>query len=210
MEIFVPKKVYKNLIKMLIYRGVEVKSEILAPDVIVQKLNHFEFITINGYRAASSMQGSAHIVIMLIAPMSKYSAKSADFKKLLKGLPKIPAGENLETIFVSKETLTIHIKKLLIVFREANPKLIIDSYVYDNFMINVPKHVLVPAHSIATLQEVSEYCHNYYTKKELFPRMRTDDVMAIWLGIRPGMVAKVIRESETAGEAVVFRICVRA
>lgn len=209
MDEYVPGQVYENLVKLMDYRGVIINSTPLSKDDVVQKLNHYEFITISGKRRENDPRGEATVMVILIAPNSKYSNKSGDFKKLLKGLPKVHNGETLEVIFVSEYELTVHIKKQLLAYRTANPKILLENHDYEIFMIEVPKHKSVPLHVIPSEKEVTEFCSQHYTSAQNFPKILQSDPMAVWLGLRPGMVVKVYRVSETAGVATIYRICIK-
>jgi DNA-directed RNA polymerase subunit H (RpoH/RPB5) len=202
-------QVYTNLVKMLAYRNVVQVGSALTMDDLAQRLNNLEYVTINGTRGADDVRGAATVIIVLIAPGSKYSAKSAEFKKIIKGLPKTKPGEQLEVIFVSSESLTSHIKRYIDKHRAANTSLRIEHYDYSFFLIEAPRHVSVPRHTVATREEVEAYCKYFYTTKERFPMIReSTDPQAVWLGLRPGMVVRIERPSDTAGFAVVYRRCV--
>jgi DNA-directed RNA polymerase subunit H (RpoH/RPB5) len=207
MDVYVPGEVYLNLVKMMKYRGVELTMDPLTPASLVQKLNHYEFVTITGHRKKSDPRGEAKVIVIFIAPNSKYSNKSGDFKKLLKGLPKVQADENLDVIFVSEHVLTVHIKKHITAFRSANPRVYIEDHDYEIFMLENPKHEIVPEHTIASDEEVEKFCRLHYKDKNSFPKINSTDAQAVWLGLRPGMCVKVKRISETAGFSYIYRIC---
>jgi DNA-directed RNA polymerase subunit H (RpoH/RPB5) len=207
MEEYLPGRVYENLVRMAEYRNITLQT-VLKQDAVVQQLNHYELVTIPGKRPASDPRGGAAVIIILIAPNSKYSSKSGDFKKLLKGLPKV-GNEALDVMFVSDEPLTIYIKKLLVQYRINNPKITVEDYDYSKFMIEAPKHESVPRHSLASDKEVEEFCRMHFTSKEFFPKIVQSDTQAVWLGARPGMVVKIERVSETAGVAIAYRYCIK-
>lgn len=203
MDEYIPGHVYTNIVKMAEYRGIVLSSAALDKSEVVQKLNHFEFVTISGKR------GDVLTMMILIAPSSKYATKSGDFKKLLKGLPKIKESEKLDVVFVSEYALTIHIRKQILAFRTENPRIHIENHDYELFLIEIPKHSSVPKHVIPSAEEVEEFCNMHYTNPANFPKILQSDAVAVWIGLRPGMVVKVYRISETAGSAVVYRVCVK-
>lgn len=207
MNKFVPAEVYDNLIKLFTYRNCVMTSEQLSRQKLVEHLNHHEYIMMLGNRSANDVRGAADIAYILIAPNSKYSNKSGDFTKLLRILPKVAAGKRLEVLFVSDTIFTIHIKKVLIKYREANPGIMLEDYTYDLFKIEIPKHVSVPEHSIAPVAEVDEFCKKHYTNILNFPLIDSVDPPAVWLGLRPGMVCKIMCLSENAGIMPIYRYC---
>lgn len=206
METYIPGDVYNNLAKLLTYRNVKLSADPLDKDTLSQKLNHYEYVTLSGDRAGDDPRGPAHVIVFLIAPNSKYSSRSLDFKKLLRGLPK---KDHLEIIFVSEHKLTVHIAKALLAYKQVNPTVYVEDYDYTVFMIETPKHNDVPPHRLATDEEIEAFCVKHYTSKDRFPKIHTSDPMAVWLGARPGMCVHVTRLSETAGEAVAYRFCVK-
>ena len=205
MDLYKPGEVYTNLIKMLAHRGVVV-DVVLGADSVVQKLNHHEHIMITGKRPATDIRGAATVVTILIAPNSKYANKTADFKRLLKDLPKTEGV--LDVILVSEDPLTTHIKKQILAHKEENAHMIIEDHDYRPFMINPTEHKAVPKHVIPTHEEITRLCRYFYTSPEKFPKILQSDVQAVWLGLKPGMVVKIYRVSETGGVSVAYRYCI--
>lgn len=203
----VPAEVYDNLVKLFQYRNCMMTSEVLSRQKVIEHLNHHEFIIMNGNRGPNDPRLAATIAYVLIASNSKYSNKSGDFKKLLRSLPKVKEGK-LEVMFVSENELTIHIKKQLGLFRTENPNIFIENYTYSLFEIELPLHISVPNHTIADTTEVNNYCHKHYVLPEYFQKIDASDPPAVWIGLRAGMVCKIIRLSENAGTAPVYRFCV--
>ena len=60
---YVPGEVYVNIIKMLNYRGVKLDEATLAPDEVVKKLNHFEYIKVTGTRKDDDPRGEAIVTV---------------------------------------------------------------------------------------------------------------------------------------------------
>ena len=74
---------------------------------------------------------------------------------------------------------------------------------------NPMKHVLVPPHEKVPAAEVSEMLKGMYAKKSQLPLIRFhEDPIARLLGIVPGDVVRITRPSPTAGECVMYRVCV--
>lgn len=74
---------------------------------------------------------------------------------------------------------------------------------------NPMKHVLVPPHEKVPPAEVAELLKGMYAKKSQLPLIRFhEDPIARLLGLVPGDVVKITRPSPTAGECIMYRVCV--
>jgi len=74
---------------------------------------------------------------------------------------------------------------------------------------NPMKHVLVPPHAKVPATEVADLLKRMYAKKSQLPLIRFhEDPIARLLGIVPGDVVRITRASPTAGECVMYRVCV--
>ncbi len=78
------------------------------------------------------------------------------------------------------------------------------------FKFDVLKHEFVPRHEIMSEEEVEELLEEYQISEEQLPRILNTDPGALSVRARPGDVLKIIRASETAGEAIAYRLCVEA
>ncbi len=78
------------------------------------------------------------------------------------------------------------------------------------FRFDVLKHEYVPRHEILTEEEVEEMLEMYDISREQLPRILNTDPGALSVRARPGDVVKITRKSDTAGEAVAYRLCVEA
>ena len=204
MEKNVTFEVYKNLEKLLAYRKITPVGEFLSADEFAQKLNHYEYVRINGYREIDNDR--VDIIIILIAPNSKYSNKTGDFKKLIKI---IDTKKKAEVMFVSELPFTVHIKKQIAVFKLTTTIIYLEDHDYSKFIIEIPKHKSVPRHEIADEKEIEEFCESNYTQRQFFPKILSSDPMAVWIGLHPGQVAKIFRLSETAGKSDAYRFCIK-
>lgn len=222
LEIYVPGEIYKNINKMLAYRGVTLKDKVLSESEITQQLQHYEYIQIQGERELRNSdyvvneritdKGKIDITILMIAPGSKYATITQFFKQLIatviqKG--KIPKN-GLDLMIVSENVLTVHLLKQIKMMRRQYPGLYIEHYNYNKFIIEFPKHQLVQPHEIANMEEVNEYCDNNYLTIDRFPKIFTNDTPVVWIGAKPGEVVKVTRLSENAGEAIAYRFVIAA
>jgi DNA-directed RNA polymerase subunit H (RpoH/RPB5) len=77
-------------------------------------------------------------------------------------------------------------------------------------IVNNPlKHMLVPPHEKVPSSEKTELLKGLYAKERQLPYIRFhEDPVARMLGLLPGDIVKITRPSPTAGECILYRLCV--
>jgi DNA-directed RNA polymerase I, II, and III subunit RPABC1 len=209
---YVPGIIYENMPKFLQYRNIISDYKFTSLDEFSSRIKHFGIVHISGKK----VKGGHFVYIILMAPDSKYATKSPDFKKLLGPLittamnSKQASGRGLEIIIISEKELTNHIIKAINDDYLAKYGMLhIEHYIYKLFKLVVPEHVMQPKFTLTTRDEAAEFCKEYYTDIDKFPKISSkSDAMAVWMGLRPGDVVKIERTSESAGVAIVYRYCI--
>jgi DNA-directed RNA polymerase subunit H len=74
--------------------------------------------------------------------------------------------------------------------------------------IDLFNHALVPRHVILSEEETAELIKKFRIKLYQMPHVKSSDPAARVIGAKPGSVLKVIRNSQTAGEAVSYRFVI--
>lgn len=72
----------------------------------------------------------------------------------------------------------------------------------------ISNHRLVPLHEVMAKTDVEKLLEKLNCRKLDLPKIYDTDPMVLKLGAKPGDVVKIIRESETAGEAYYYRLVV--
>lgn len=208
-DLYVPGEVYTNLRKMIVRRGgVPVEPE-LSNKEITQQLSQREYIIMSASRPPTDMRGAATFAVVLMAPESKLVRAAATLKKLLRDAMKLKkADAPLEILLITSDPM----QERLIgqeETKEKNPGVTIENYVYMIFLVDITAHESSPEHQLVSDDEVNTFCKRYYVQRGDLSKIPSSDPQAVWLGLRPGMVVKIIRPSESAGYAPTYRVCVK-
>ena len=75
-------------------------------------------------------------------------------------------------------------------------------------IILVPNHVYVPKHEIMTKKEAEQVLMQYNCKPTELPLIFVNGPAIIGLGVKPGDMIKITRNSPTAGESIYYRYVV--
>jgi len=70
------------------------------------------------------------------------------------------------------------------------------------------KHLLIPKHLKLSEVQKEKLLEQYHISIKELPRLLNSDPAVISLNVKPGDVIKIIRKSQTAGEAIFYRVVV--
>jgi DNA-directed RNA polymerase subunit H (RpoH/RPB5) len=76
-------------------------------------------------------------------------------------------------------------------------------------MINIVDHVAVPKHYLLSEAELKSVLENYHAKRREIPEILITDPITRYYNAKVGEMFRIIRPSETAGEAPYYRLVVR-
>ena len=69
-------------------------------------------------------------------------------------------------------------------------------------------HVLVPEHTILTEKECKDLLEKYHIKPDQLPKILNTDSAVMSIGAKPGQIVKILRKSQTAKQAIAYRLVV--
>ena len=72
----------------------------------------------------------------------------------------------------------------------------------------VPDHVYVPKHEIMTKKDAQKVLDEFNCKPTELPLIFVNDPAIMGLGVKPGDMIKITRNSPTAGESLYYRYVV--
>ena len=75
---------------------------------------------------------------------------------------------------------------------------------------DIVTHRKVPNHRILTAEERTAFLTQYHIRDPFtqMPLIDSQDMMARWIGAKPGNIVEIMRKSETAGGTPYYRLCV--
>ena len=91
---------------------------------------------------------------------------------------------------------------------DINFELQVECFNINELMVNITEHSYVPKHVLLSEEEKSMLLKRYKIKENQLPKILVNDPIARYLGLRRGNVVKIIRDSETAGKYITYRITI--
>ena len=134
--------------------------------------------------------------------------------------------EYIEDLYTLEKILTPKDDLVIITKDEPNDTLmrnVIDIWEHENIYVriisikrlqfNILKHELVPKHFILTDEkEIDQFIKRYNIDKDEIKRQIPDisrfSPVSLMIGIRPGQICKIERDSKTAINSLFYRICI--
>ena len=114
---------------------------------------------------------------------------------------------NDDLVIIGKDSPNPALKNLLHLEYEQN-QYYVNIYNFHNFRSNILDNNLVPDHRILSDEEKENIAKKYnIMKDENWPEISRFDPPAIAIGLRPGEVTEITRNSPTALETMYWRLC---
>lgn len=140
----------------------------------------------------------------------KYNSEVFHLKIIPYKLNTIKKSEDIESF------LNSHDNKKIFVILSGSTKIEKQLLEYNNtevfndvdLMVNIVDNNLVPKHILLSDDEGKNILTEYKLNKENLPRILSGDRIAKYYNIKPGQIVKIIRPSITAGEEILYRVCV--
>ena len=191
-------RVWKTLIEMMEDRKFKITEGRNEWDYNKWK-DYFENKTINEIFYQTKEEG---IIRIYFEYLEKTKVSASDIEEFCLNMKKAEASSG---IIVISGQLTSQAKQKIV---DINKVLQLEDFHISELMVNITKHSYVPQHILLTDEEKNILLRRYKIKENQLPKILTTDPIARYLGLRKGNVVKIIRNSETAGKYVTYRITV--
>ncbi|GBG24507.1 DNA-directed RNA polymerases I, II, and III subunit RPABC1 [Hondaea fermentalgiana] len=116
---------------------------------------------------------------------------------------KLLAGQASRGILVLREGISPFGRQALQVSKGTCP---LEYFTYAELKFDLMTHEMVPHHTVLSDAEKVALLQRYKIKAEQLPRMRHNDAVSRYFGLRKGQVVRIVRKSDTAGSYVTYRI----
>lgn len=91
--------------------------------------------------------------------------------------------------------------------QDISKELSIEVFTVGELVVNITEHELVPKHILLSEQDKKLLLERYRIRDQnQLPKILLTDPVARYLGLKRGDVVKIIRDSETAGKYITYRI----
>jgi DNA-directed RNA polymerase subunit H (RpoH/RPB5) len=77
------------------------------------------------------------------------------------------------------------------------------------FIVEITSHELVPRHEILKDEEKKKVLQKFGVTENQLPQIHVSDPVLEESGAKPGQLVKITRNSQTAGEAIYYRLVVK-
>jgi len=188
--------VLTNIIKMLTERKILDHNNLTKNITFATSIKSDDLI----YKIPIDMENvHKHYIVKFIHQKITSISKSsgiADFLNQYKNYPKIVVVSTIST-------------KLLYGIKNDTNYLNTEIFLEKELMINIVDHVSVPKHYLLSEAELKSVLESYHAKRREIPEMLVTDPIARYYNAKVGEMFRIIRPSETAGEAPYYRLVVR-
>ncbi|GAB5585515.1 DNA-directed RNA polymerases II 24 kDa polypeptide (RNA polymerase II subunit 5) [Umbelopsis nana] len=130
--------------------------------------------------------------------------KSVGVKPIRKYVERMLTQNIPKGIIVFQQTMTSSANKVI---QGMSAKYHLESFQEAELLVNITKHVLVPTHIVLSQEEKLALLKRYRLKETQLPRIQQTDPVARYYGLKRGQVVKIMRNSETSGRYVSYRLC---
>ena len=197
------------LTEMLEYRGYDISN--ISPFTTFTGTDKLDKLSINLSKNGKELIQVHYEVESTRTNHKKLTKRIEDIISKLESPEK---SKDLTIIFLVRDGMTPSVKEAIRLLSEKYG-VFIQIFPIRNLMYNCTKHKSVPQHIRITKIEYEVYLQDFLDSLHIeslenLPKIFDTDPVAMFKGLRPGEMCKIIRPSISAGEHIVYRYCVSA
>ena len=197
------------LTEMLEYRGYDISN--ISPFTTFTGTDKLDKLSINLSKNGKELIQVHYEVESTRTNHKKLTKRIEDIISKLESPEK---SKDLTIIFLVRDGMTPSVKEAIRLLSEKYG-VFIQIFPIRNLMYNCTKHKSVPQHIRITKTEYEVYLQDFLDSLHIqslenLPKIFDTDPVAMFIGLRPGEMCKIIRPSMSAGEHIVYRYCVSA
>ena len=197
------------LTEMLEYRGYDISN--ISPFTTFTGTDKLDKLSINLSKNGKELIQVHYEVESTRTNHKKLTKRIEDIISKLESPEK---SKDLTIIFLVRDGMTPSVKEAIRLLSEKYG-VFIQIFPIRNLMYNCTKHRSVPQHIRITKTEYEVYLQDFLDSLHIeslenLPKIFDTDPVAMFIGLRPGEMCKIIRPSMSAGEHIVYRYCVSA
>lgn len=208
-----PLIVFYNIMRLCEFRGARPNARAtLSAAQFTAAMDANHHVQINAERSADDIRGASHLVIIQFSALRSIDTSSQKFKPFIDKIIKTRPRDGVEFNLILITTAPVSPAIARIIADQRDPGVIVEQHTAARFLIVAPEHIAVPRHTIVPRDEVDTLCREMHLILGNLPHMVASgtmpDPMAVWMGLRPGMIVRIDRISETAGNETIYRRCI--
>lgn len=197
------------LTEMLEYRGYDISN--ISPFTTFTGTDKLDKLSINLSKNGKELIQVHYEVESTRTNHKKLTKRIEDIISKLESPEK---SKDLTIIFLVRDGMTPSVKEAIRLLSQKYG-VFIQIFPIRNLMYNCTKHKSVPQHIRITKTEYEVYLQDFLDSLHIeslenLPKIFDTDPVAMFIGLRPGEMCKIIRPSMSAGEHIVYRYCVSA
>jgi DNA-directed RNA polymerase subunit H (RpoH/RPB5) len=188
---------YNNIVTFATeWRKYKLVDKVLSQDNFRKSMQSDEYVKLE----CLDMKKNKTILIYLFDKSSKYTATSAELKKLLN---KIKISCNV--ILIVYKPLGVYGRRVIQKFKSLN----VFVYLHEIFDLVIPNGPLCYPHRVMSREEVLRLTNDdlccYLTN---LPKILDEDSQCIWIGAEIGDVVEITMLGDSAGETIQYRVVI--
>ena len=191
-------KVWKTLKKMMEVRGYEKDNEKIDYDDWISKIRKEKIM--KGIFRKKDVNDPNKKIILYYQYFPDQKVNTDYIKQYLNLMKETKVNSG---IIIISGKLSQQAKQKV---QEINKELQVEIFTVNELVVNITEHELVPKHILLSKEDKDILLKRYKIKENQLPKILVTDPVARFLGLKRGDVVKIIRNSETAGRYITYRI----